>query len=293
MPADKKGMTLKKAALAALSAGLMVLLLAPAALAQELPGTGAVGDATGGVTDTIGDATGGVTDTIGDTTGTVGDTTGGTIDNTTDTIDNTTGTDTGGTIDNTTDTIDNTTGTDTGGTIDKTVDSSTGGGGSTSGGGATLDDLLGGGTGDGTPTLEDISPGVIDEILDKGAALGLSPAAAEGWVEGKKVMDPVAIGRTAAALVSIGNLVEDFASGIVESDAFGSGTDMTLSSSNRESFFADAGRAAVTAAKALAFPVALALLVVGFLAVQGRIGRKDPKLVLAPVSATEDTLTFE
>jgi len=43
-------------------------------------------------------------------------------------------------------------------------------------------------------------------------------------------------------------------------------------------------------ARTLAFPVVLILLVIGFVFVQHRIDRKDPKLALAPVSA--DVLTF-
>ena len=48
---------------------------------------------------------------------------------------------------------------------------------------------------------------------------------------------------------------------------------------------------AIEAAKALAFPLALAVIVLLFVAVQNRIDRKDPKLALAPVAP--DLLRFE
>jgi hypothetical protein len=48
---------------------------------------------------------------------------------------------------------------------------------------------------------------------------------------------------------------------------------------------------AIEAAKRLAFPLALALIVLLFVAVQNRIDRKDPKLALAPVAP--DLLRFE
>ena len=57
--------------------------------------------------------------------------------------------------------------------------------------------------------------------------------------------------------------------------------------------FVDDGSGRVSGAwiaRTLAFPVILILLVIGFIVVQNRIDRKDPKLALAPVSA--DVLTF-
>jgi hypothetical protein len=51
--------------------------------------------------------------------------------------------------------------------------------------------------------------------------------------------------------------------------------------------------AVVTAVKALSFPLALALLVAGFLLVQGRLDRRDPKLTLAPLDSKHDLQSFE
>ncbi len=52
------------------------------------------------------------------------------------------------------------------------------------------------------------------------------------------------------------------------------------------------GRAAVEAAKKLAFPLALVAAVAAFLMIQGRLDRKDPKLAGAPVDADEEKLSF-
>lgn len=51
------------------------------------------------------------------------------------------------------------------------------------------------------------------------------------------------------------------------------------------------GSLAIEAAEALAFPLALAVIVLLFVAIQNRIDRKDPKLALAPVAP--DLLRFE
>ena len=59
----------------------------------------------------------------------------------------------------------------------------------------------------------------------------------------------------------------------------------------QQGLFDRIGSLATQAAKALAFPVALALIVLLFVAVQNRIDRKDPKLALAPIAP--DLLRFE
>jgi hypothetical protein len=59
----------------------------------------------------------------------------------------------------------------------------------------------------------------------------------------------------------------------------------------RRGLFDRFGTLAIEAAKELAFPLALALIVLLFVAVQNRIDRKDPKLALAPVEP--DLLRFE
>jgi len=59
----------------------------------------------------------------------------------------------------------------------------------------------------------------------------------------------------------------------------------------RGGLFDRIGSLAIQAAKELAFPLALAVIVLLFVAVQNRIDRKDPKLALAPI--TPDLLRFE
>jgi hypothetical protein len=51
-------------------------------------------------------------------------------------------------------------------------------------------------------------------------------------------------------------------------------------------------KAAVKTANRFSFPLSLALLVVAFLAIQGRIDRRDPKLRLAPVDSKHDLVSF-
>lgn len=50
--------------------------------------------------------------------------------------------------------------------------------------------------------------------------------------------------------------------------------------------------ATVPAARHFKFPLGLAALVLGFLAVQSRLDRRDPKLAMAPVSIDDDLLHF-
>ena len=59
-----------------------------------------------------------------------------------------------------------------------------------------------------------------------------------------------------------------------------------------ESFVSQVSRIATEAAQQMAFPMFLMLLVGGFLFVQNRIDRSDPKLALAPVESDHDLLSF-
>ena len=59
----------------------------------------------------------------------------------------------------------------------------------------------------------------------------------------------------------------------------------------QQGLFDRIGSLATQAAKALAFPLVLAVIVLLFVAVQNRIDRKDPKLALAPIAP--DLLRFE
>lgn len=66
-----------------------------------------------------------------------------------------------------------------------------------------------------------------------------------------------------------------------------------LDEGNVGSSFADLVRQAAEATKQLAFPLALTLIVVAFLLVQGRVDRSDPKLALAPLDSEHDLLSFK
>lgn len=59
-----------------------------------------------------------------------------------------------------------------------------------------------------------------------------------------------------------------------------------------DSVVAQIGRVAAEAVEQAAFPLALLMLVGGFLMIQNRIDRKDPKLALAPVDSEHDLLSF-
>ena len=295
---------------------LAVFLAAPAALAQGLPG----GDLVDGVTDTVGGTTGGVTDTVGGTTGGVTDTVDDVTDGVTDTVDGATGGATGGvtdtvddTVDGGTDTVDETTGgaidnvEETTGGVTNTVGNVTGGGsnnnnsggggqnaqhvGSLSNGGSSLLDGLLGNTNVVPPSLADIPANLIDDLVDRAASKGgLTPAAAEGWIEGEKVMD--AYSTPLNSVLSLTTLFENTALDLAQTTQVGANS-VQANDAPGGSFFANAGQMAIEAAKTIAFPLALALLAVGFLMAQGRFGRKDPKLVLAPIDTRDDSLTFE
>lgn len=296
--ADTSHMSLPKTS--ALMVAVFVILLAPAAHAQGLPGGGvgdlpggvtdAVGGTTGGVTGTVGGTTSGVTETVGDTTGGVTDTVDGTTGGVTDAVGGTTGgvTDTvGDTTGGVTDTVDETTSGDaveeTTGGVTKTVEQVAGGNGN--GGNNPVHETVTGLTGRGT----DSNPS-----SDQGAQQGMSsPAGARGWIDGTKVMDDFKFASPLNAVSSLAAMLEGAIRDLTAIGSVSGAPGWAAGEPEGESFFAVAGRAAEKAAKALAFPLALAVIVAGFLMAQGRIGRKDPKLVLAPIDASSETLSFE
>ena len=67
---------------------------------------------------------------------------------------------------------------------------------------------------------------------------------------------------------------------------------ITQAVASPESPFSGLAQAAGEAAKKLAFPLALTLMVLGYLVVQGRIDGRDEKLALAPIDADQDLLSF-
>ena len=281
----------RKRSLVALTAfALMVLgAAAPSAFAQvstsQVPGADAVTDK---VTDAVSGATGGGSSTAsgdtggGATTGTVTDTVKETVDTTTDATDKATG----GAVSNTGSTIKN-----TGGTIveqtQKTVENTA------SDTGTAVNNTVNG--------VKDIGGGVTDPVLNpkkerdaRGRDGNLSPAerdargsnnkaAYRGELAGdrgsRKAADRTNAGSVAAAdRKNMRNFSSTPASAVAPA---------------RESLISQIAEAAKQAAKTLAFPLGLALMVGAFLMVQGRIDRKDAKLVLAPIDAEQDLLSFQ
>jgi hypothetical protein len=51
-------------------------------------------------------------------------------------------------------------------------------------------------------------------------------------------------------------------------------------------------RVTLPAARQFGFPLGLAVLVLAFVVVQGRLDARDPKLAFAPVSVDDDLLSF-
>ena len=81
--------------------------------------------------------------------------------------------------------------------------------------------------------------------------------------------------------------------GLVAATSIGPGVDAGISGRTHVRFL-DGGSGSLLSgawlARTLAFPILLIILVIGFVLVQDRIDRRDPKLALAPVGA--DQLTF-
>ena len=281
---------------------LAVTWLGPSASAQVGDLTDGVGDAVGDVGDTVGGTTGGATDTVTDTVGGTTDTVNGTVGGATGSV----GGSVGGTVGGTTDTVTGTVGDTTGGvggavgdatdTVTETVGggsgSPVGGSGPSSGNDRATNGTdgspasgagEGSGAGDGT---DPATPGTTVITLPDGTTIVVPTL--KGSVDGRKLFDNSLSSEAAAALRG---LVDGFAGATPPGTAVASsqGADDQQGSL---SFADNASRVATQVAKTLAFPLMLAGLVVGFLALQGRLGRKDPKLVAAPVHAEENSLTF-
>lgn len=276
--------------LAALSL-LFLLILSPAALAQS------VGDVTG----QVGDATEQVPNIsegpLGDAIKEGGQTVGNTVKDTTDTVGETIG-DTGGTVGDAVGGVeDGTTGTKVGDTIKDTSGSA----------GKTVKDT--GATGGGfIKETSETAANQIDETVgdvDEAAGTGLfedekdGKNKASGNGPGRDKRSPVdqVRGENLSLQDRIDRLVGGAdassplaaAAGDLEGDLAGS-----LQATSFVPGFtgADAIREAIEAAKAFAFPIALTILVGGFMLIQNRVDKKDPKLALAAVDTADELLSF-
>jgi hypothetical protein len=282
--------------------------MAPAALAQ-VGGVGDVattaGGAAGGATDTVNETVGGATDTVNETVGGATDTVNETVGGATDTVNETVGGGTGTvneTVGGATDTVNET----VGGATD-TANETVGGGSNTGSEGSTTTGPSGskgttetsgglsgahggGGAGTGSDDIRIVNgvPVPADATVIKlpdGTSVVI-PGNSGGSIDGKKVGADL----PREVLVALNGLTDGFA-------AAGAATPLAVDRSSATAegptFLDNAATLAAEAARKLAFPMTLVLIVVGFLMLQGRIGRKDPKLAQAPVETNEDALTFQ
>ena len=307
MTTNRVSRPLQLAALVAASFIVTTSLMAPSALAQ----VGGVGD---GVGDTVGGASGTVHETAGGATGTVNDTVGGT----TDTVNETAG--------GATDTVNETAG-GAAGTVNETVGGAAGTVNETVGGAAgTVTETVGGGSGPvGEPTGTG-SAGSEGTTSQSGGGLSGAGGAASGSggndvragggvpvppnatviklpdgstvvipgnsggkIDGRKVFGNGDLPKE--VLVALNGLTDGFASAGAATPPATATAESTATGG--PTFLDNASRIAADAAKKLAFPTTLALIVAAFLMIHGRVGRRDPKLAEARLDASEDVLTFQ
>ncbi|MGH2807473.1 MAG: hypothetical protein ACRDKT_09365 [Actinomycetota bacterium] len=258
-----------------------MLFMASPALAQ-------VGDLGDAVTDTVNESAGGATDTVNETVGGATDTVNETVGGATDTVDETVG--------GATDTVDETVGGATD-TVTEAVGGGSGGnenaGGSgpagskettTSNGGHGSGSVGNGGSNSGSDDGTAVPPDATVIKLPNGSTV-VVPGSSRGSTEGRELFGSDLPREVLAAL---NGMTDGFASaGAATPVATGE-----LSLPEAPTFLENASRLAADAAKKVAFPMALLMIVIGFLMVHGKIGRKDPKLTQARLDANEDVLTF-
>ena len=308
--------------LAALAAATMMIgwfVAAPAASAGGIGDDigGAVGNATGTATDTVNETTGSTTDTVNntvnETTGSTTDTVNDTVGSTTNTVGDTAGS-AGGTVGDTTGNVTGGGGSDGGGSGTGTVTDTVGGvtgttetvtgggvGGITSGGGSGSGDSVSGSgsgsgstsasqnqSGSGSGTIAGPGPTTTTITLPDGSTIEV-PVLTGGTIDGRKIFTSDSVGGLSPDAAALRGML----AGFVESDSVAGDVSRTVTGSESgTSFLDDAARAAAQAARKLAFPMTLVIIVGIFVLGHGRIGRKDPKLMLAPVDNEEETLTF-
>lgn len=131
-----------------------------------------------------------------------------------------------------------------------------------------------------------ILPGVLGSTVTQPSGPGATKSGGNGTTNGPGGGNPRTAGGGAVSPSSLGRgpLIGPVVTRI-------SSTLVVSRTIPRGGIFDRFGTLAIEAAKELAFPLALALIVLLFVAVQNRIDRKDPKLALAPVEP--DLLRFE
>jgi hypothetical protein len=241
------------------------------------------------VTDAVDAVTGGIGEVVDEVTGGVGETVDGVVDEVT-----------GG-----------------GGTVGGVVDEVTGGGGV----GGVVDDVTDGVTGPVEEALDTVN-GAVDEVggqlgntagevagrvgdaVDGLTGNGSVAPGAEPNVPGETGTTIAGGGRTPGTRDDVAGLrtALDAAAAVSPDGFYGSGAAAALPVPTVAGSPTDAGtpslveriaRSAADVAERIAFPLLLAFLVGGFVLVQNRLDRKDPKLALAALDAEEDLLGFE
>jgi uncharacterized protein YjbJ (UPF0337 family) len=244
----------------------------------------ALGDATSGATDPVTDAVGDAVDTVGETTGEVLDDATGVVDGAVDTVD-----------DAVTDPVD---------TVGDTVDDAVGSGGTGSGstGGPTpsegpisreragitgISRALQGQTGGGlqaaaaTAATASLATTSSPPVMSVKASAGSARSRATRWSRTHAAEAAADRGRIDADTLTGNEAVLAVPEAPLAGNAATSGTlDEIL-------------RQAAAAATKLTFPLLLALAVLGFISIQGRLDRRDPKLALAPIDSEQEVLYFE
>lgn len=280
----------RKRSLIALTAFATLVLgaLAPTAFAQ-IPGTldGAVGSATGAVDQVSSDVVGGTTET-----------TAGTFDSTPGTKDSSGG---GSAVGNVVQNV--------GGVIEETVDNTTDAGNTIyEGTKKTVDNT----TSETGTAVNSAVQGVSDSLRDVGGTVTnpllnvRDPRNRDRNGDGKITNDERNLGGSNGGKVLSGQFANKTAREAGERgkrDSLAAAEKKTRTAvfatppyapaPQRETFMTQLAQAAGEAAEKLAFPLGLALMVGAFLMVQGRIDRKDAKLVLAPIDAEQDLLSFQ
>ena len=236
------------------------------------------------------------TQTVTDTVDQVGDTSSGTVDQVTDTVDDTSGGSTGGVTDTVDDVVEETTegvSNGTGTIVDKTKETVN----------KTVDDVDQATGGALTGATDEVTKALDDPLNRLESPLGFRDRNGDGKLSKKEEKQLREDGLTRKEIAALRDALADQQADIrVELLNRREGTRKTAPfgldpvtqpvAAAPESVFAQFAEAAGEAARKLAFPLALTLMVLAYLVVQGRIDGRDEKLALAPIDADQDLLSF-
>jgi hypothetical protein len=263
---------------------IVVLCLGPlsgAAYAQldavQIPGvsdvTDTVKDTTGTVGGAVKDTGGTVGDTVTDTGGTVGDTVGGDVG---DTVKDTTGT-VGGAVKDTSGTVGGAV-KDTSGTVGGAVQDT----------GDRVDNTSG--------AVKDAADSVAKTVSGTGGIAGESKSGSKQ--RGGKNSLTSAVDDPLAKLKALGAKIKNESLDRTRTDIALPGTGATArlfeeaTTTGGFPSFADLVGTAGEAAVKFAFPLALTMMVLVFIIVQGKVDSRDPKLAMAAIDSEDDLLSF-